>query len=88
MNSQLTTGLNRGKMVKGTGTAEIIYDDLFSTILQDSETGQIFVSHDEDLHPDVLADLWSKLEIGYEVIAQHFDTTEKRECFTLDRIKP
>ena len=70
------------------GTTEIIHDDLFSTILQDTKTGQIFVSHDEDLEPDVIKTLWSKIEIGYEVIAQHFDSAEKRECFTLDRIKP
>lgn len=70
------------------GTTEIIHDDLFSTVLQDTKTGQIFVSHDEDLEPDVIKNLWSKIEIGYEVIAQHFDAAEKRECFTLDRIKP
>ena len=75
-------------MIDSFGTSEILYWDLFSTILQASETGQIFVSHDEDMHPDVLADLWSRIEIGYEITAQHFDTTEKRECFTLDRIKP
>lgn len=75
-------------MIDSFGTSEILHEDLFSTILQTSETGQIFVSHDEDMHPDALADLWSRIEIGYEITTQHFDTTEKRECFTLDRIKP
>jgi len=70
------------------GNTEIIHENLFSTILQDSKTGQIFVSHNEDLQPDVIKALWAKIDIGYEVVGQHFDSTEKRECFTLDRIKP
>lgn len=70
------------------GEAEIIYEDPLSIIIEDTATGQLYVSHDEVMQPDDIKALWARIETGYEITAQHFDSTEKRECFTLDRIKP
>jgi hypothetical protein len=74
--------------MKFTGAARLIYENLFATIVEDSISGQIFVSHVEDLPPEVREELWDRFEIGYEVTSQHFDVDQKRECFFLDRIKP
>jgi len=68
--------------------AILIHEDLFSCAIEDGATGQIYLTHDEDLPPETLKAIWGRFEIGYEVVSQHYDFNEERECFVIDRIKP
>lgn len=67
----------------------MLFEDLYSNALEDTTTGEVFLTIDADLvDQHLLNDIWGRFEIGTEVVSQHFDVDLNRNCFVIDRIKP
>lgn len=76
-------------MAKITQTLGVLFEDLFSSALEEKDTGQIYLSIDADLSdPDQVSAIWSRIGLGFEVTSQFYDVELNRDCFVIDRIKP
>lgn len=67
----------------------MLFEDLYSNALEDTATGEVYLTIDADLvDQHLLHDIWGRFKIGTEVVSQYFDVDLNRDCFVIDRIKP